>query len=274
MKRLLIALTALALIATPALADFPDDCFGPDDVTNRTEVTGCGGCHVSPDPVPHMVWVADGWKASEHACSYESYLGNTYCASCHSPFQADPLVLDTHDTSTPVALEDWQHVTCAACHLGHTEAGLVGTRMGNYDVEGIGDGNPAAPGYFLRYLDEDSPDYDENAANDLCMHCHTGWRHAPDFQGFGNAMLQNGVHCIDCHMADVPTDGSTLEEVTDETPFRHSHDFKVEAHLPWSCGTVPGGCHDNHTEDWARKQIQKGRIHGKPDNHDNGGGND
>jgi hypothetical protein len=37
----------------------------------------------------------------------------------------------------------------------------------------------------------------------------------------------------------------------------------VEANLPYSCGTVDGGCHSNKTTEWAQKQIDKDKIHGK-----------
>jgi hypothetical protein len=39
--------------------------------------------------------------------------------------------------------------------------------------------------------------------------------------------------------------------------------FEVGSDLPFSCGTVPGGCHSHHKEDWAIKQMVKNKIHGK-----------
>ena len=96
-------------------------------------------------------------------------------------------------------------------------------------------------------------------ANELCTSCHTGSRHASpsDFQGYGDVMYhKKDVGCIDCHMAKVPTDYDPEER-------RHTHTFDVGANLPYSCGVGPGGCHSNHKEEWAAKQILKGKMHGK-----------
>jgi formate-dependent nitrite reductase cytochrome c552 subunit len=69
-------------------------------------------------------------------------------------------------------------------------------------------------------------------------------------------MHKKGVLCMDCHMPHVPDDG------TPATPdgLHVSHTFKVYAE--YSCGLDRVGCHPNHDEDWAQKQIDKG-IHDK-----------
>ncbi len=68
------------------------------------------------------------------------------------------------------------------------------------------------------------------------------------------------VQCVDCHMPFVP--------FTDQFGFQtwgRTHDWKVADNLPYSCGTIPGGCHANKTETWALKQIGKNKIHGEVD---------
>lgn len=217
--------------------------FGADpaDEFDRTEANSCGGCHYDNSPMPTVV---DMWYQSSHASSYEyGHTDNTYCASCHSPLQADPNA--THSDNETIAPEDWQGVTCSACHPDHdqidewVEEGLPETRIGNYNIDGSG--------WTPIYLDQN--------ANDLCTNCHTGSRHGKTFKGFGKVMFnEKGVRCIDCHMGEVPTelaDGST-RDIPSHT--WHVRDNAVNACL---------GCHANKTVDWAEKQIDKGIIHGK-----------
>jgi hypothetical protein len=78
-----------------------------------TEPNDCESCHFYPGNATMRETVSD-WKESEHARSYKPFLANTYCAKCHSPFQADPLANSTHND--PVLLSDWEGVKCSACH--------------------------------------------------------------------------------------------------------------------------------------------------------------
>jgi hypothetical protein len=209
---------------------------------DRTEVEACGGCHFYPGSVV-MQFTTGTWLESNHAFSNHGFNSNTYCAGCHSPFQADAAA--TRDDNDPVPLDEWEAVTCASCHPPHDLRVEWGTPIGTYDVE-TGDWSPV---------------YEEEA-DELCRHCHKGSRHAGiEFQAFGNVMSEHkGVRCIDCHMPKV-------QNTLDADRMTRSHDFLVGANLPYSCGTNAGGCHANHKESWAAKQILKGKIHGKMKTH-------
>lgn len=218
----------LAFMASPAAA------------YDYTEANDCADCHFYPGDAV-MQFTVDKWKESSHAQSHQLFLGNTYCASCHAPFQADPAA--TSDENAAVPLAEWEAVTCSSCHPPHDLRVEWGTPIGTYDVD------TAAW----------SPVY-EDEANLLCENCHSGSRHEQEFQGFGKAMSHKGVRCIDCHMAAIPNDA-------DPGRLTRNHSFNVGASLPYSCGVGEGGCHSNHTEDWAAKQIAKGKLHGKVKNH-------
>jgi hypothetical protein len=176
-----------------------------------------------------MPEVVDDWYESNHANSNSGYNANTYCAECHAPFQADPDA--THSDNDPVPTEEWQGVTCGACHPPHNLRLEWGTPMGNYDIE----------------TQDWIPVYEEDA-DALCEYCHTGSRHEKEFQGYGKSMHKKDVKCMDCHLAEVP----------DETPRggHLSHTFDV--YPEFSCGLENEDCHPNHKLDWAEKQIEKG----------------
>ena len=53
---------------------------------DRSEAEYCSGCHINPN----MQFVVDNWFNSNHAESFNGFNGNTYCAECHTPIQADP----------------------------------------------------------------------------------------------------------------------------------------------------------------------------------------
>ncbi len=90
-------------------------------------------------------------------------------------------------------------------------------------------------------------------ADVLCTQCHTG-DFAPGFQGYGDYMHYAGVRCIDCHMAKIPSGDPAIGE-------RAAHNFKVAANLPYSCGTVPGGCHARRPMSWAVRILELGPMH-------------
>jgi hypothetical protein len=208
----------------------------PAPAYDRTEPDYCEACHFFPGSAV-MPFVVDTWLDSSHANSYHGFNGNTYCAVCHSPFQADPSA--TQNDNDPVAIENWEAVTCGACHPPHDLRVEWGTPIGNYDV--------AAQSWI--------PVYEEDA-NDLCTHCHAGMQQK-DFHSYAKVMYhKKGVRCIDCHMPKIPND-----VVAGDTTNRRTHDFKVGLNLPYSCITAE--CHANKTEQWAAKQIAKNKIHGK-----------
>lgn len=183
-----------------------------------------------------MAFVADKWSESHHAESYGVSQGNTFCAQCHSPLQADPGATEANNVA--LSKSAWEGVTCPVCHPPDQQREQWGTPIGIYDV---------ATGEYSPVSVAD--------ANELCTHCHTGPRHAPTFQGPGLTMLRRGVRCIDCHMAKIAARDP-------DVGMRRAHDFNVEANLPHSCGVVPGGCHSEMTEAWAKRQIAGGAIHG------------
>jgi len=188
-----------------------------------------------------MPYVVDKWLESKHAQSYGVYQGNTYCAKCHAPFQADPNA--DHADKDPVSSDEWQAVTCGVCHPPRSLRIEWGTTIGVYDI--------TTEEYSPLLVDD---------SNALCTNCHTGLRHSQDFQGYGQVMFhKKEVQCIDCHMPKTP--------VADDLKYRAAHDFNVAANLPYSCGTIAGGCHSNHKESWALKQITKGRIHSEKKTH-------
>ena len=205
---------------------------------DRTEADNCADCHN-----PNMAFVMETWLDSDHAESFHDYSANTYCAACHTPMEADAEA--THSVNEPVSLADWQAVTCAACHPPHNLRVEWKTPIGLYNIAANTD--PSVPDYGYTKLTLEDSDL-------LCIQCHSGARHEKDFQGLGN-MHKKDVRCVDCHMALIP---SAVEGKLVAT-----HDFKVGAHLPSSCGTYEGGCHDNHSEAWAAKQIAKNKMHGK-----------
>jgi hypothetical protein len=222
---LVISLMALALVILVPIGM----SLGGQPSGDTSEADYCASCHYNPAQVD----IANEWKASAHGNSYLPFLGNTYCASCHSPFQADPDA--THGDNDPIPLDEWEGVTCGACHPPHDLRVEWGTPIGNYDV---------AAGEWVPVYEED--------ANDLCEFCHSGSRHEKEFQGYGTIMDKKDVQCIDCHMPVVPGKESDKEH--------RSHDFEV--YPEYSCGLDNDDCHDNHKEGWAEKQIEKG-IHEK-----------
>jgi hypothetical protein len=220
---LVITLMALALVMLVPIGM----SLGGQPSGDTTEADYCGSCHRNPAQAD----IVDEWKASAHGNSFTAGRNdNTYCASCHSPFQADPDA--TYGDNDPIPLEEWEGVTCGACHPSHHDRVEWGTPIGNYDVE----------------TGEHFPVYE---ADELCEYCHSGSRHEKEFQGFGTIMHKK-VECIDCHMAKVPS-----REGDDD---HRTHDFHVDA--SYSCGLNDPDCHPNHKEDWAEKQIEKG-IHEK-----------
>ncbi len=224
--------TATRLQRSPQHTQRPPGSRGPQrSPTLHGEAAQCSACHENPQ----MAFAANKWAQSMHANSYGVSQGNTFCAQCHSPFQADAQATATNNK--PIPPEAWQGVTCSACHPSQTQMGAWGTPIATYDVA-TGTYTPVAVG----------------DANQLCMHCHNG-RHAARFEGYGLVMVQTGVRCIDCHMAKVPSGHPNVGDTA-------AHDSRVAANLPNSCGLFPGGCHSDRTRAWALQQIRSGAIHG------------
>jgi hypothetical protein len=182
--------------------------------------------------------VVDSWEVSGHANSNHGYNANTYCAKCHSPFQADADA--KHDDNDPISDEDWAGVTCSACHPPHDLRVKWGTDLGTYDIKS----------------GEWSPVYKKDHA-DVCLQCHNGddpeGRHyIGEFQGFGKSMLKQ-IGCEGCHMPKVDAGNGEFQ----------SHAF-VKPDGANSCGTGFGAdpdCHPNKDLDWAQKQWDKNKIH-------------
>ena len=201
---------------------------------DTSEADGCAGCHYNP----HQVQIVEERKASGHGNSYSERVDNAYCGDCHAPFQAGffPDGDKAERREITLGFETWEHVTCGACHPDH------GTRVENGTPLGVFAGyDEAGEKTWLGVFPED--------ANDLCTSCHTGSRHTPDFQAFGTVMCEHkGVCCMDCHMPKV------LMEVTNdagevETRMVHTHSWDPVASLPYSCGTIEGGCHSVHKDE-------------------------
>jgi hypothetical protein len=68
----------------------------------------------------------------------------------------------------------------------------------------------------------------------------------------------------------MPKVPNTLD-VEDPERMTRTHNWKVYENTAYSCGTVGGGCHENHKLEWAEKQILKEKIHAVKSN--NSGGN-
>jgi hypothetical protein len=182
----------------------------------------------------YVAFVRSKWSESRHADTYGPAQGNTFCARCHSPLQADAGASETRTTAIPEA--QWQDVTCSVCHPSAGQRAAWGSPIAKYDV--------ATKTY------ESVPLAD---ADELCTHCHTG-EFTTGFQGYGSVMHDAGVRCIDCHMAVIPADDPNVGQWP-------AHDFKVAANLPYSCGTYPGGCHSRRPETWARRILTLGPLH-------------
>jgi hypothetical protein len=231
MKRILriptLALLVVPIVAlsVPALAQ---DCPVPGPFEP------CTGCHV-PGLNPNVQLAYDTWVDSEHLNGVT--FGPDRCKNCHQPFRADE----------PCGEPDREYgIECATCHTDHTD---------DCDRE-------------LRVWDRTVCDYgpriEHDNLNELCLTCHD----RPDLQGhsafdappqgWAKVMIeQKDVQCVDCHMPIVPFTDTYGNETEGRT-----HDWNVAANLPYSCGTMPGGCHFNKDDEWALKQIEKKKIHG------------
>ncbi|MHB9111878.1 MAG: hypothetical protein ACYC4D_04550 [Thermoleophilia bacterium] len=238
-KTYLIMGVAAALSLSLMLVPF---VMGAEDDYNRAAANACGSCHAGQgaygEPgLTEMSTVVNMWRGSSHAWSLEypdplrpDRLKSPSCARCHSPLEATVMA-----NGGTVAEGQWQGVTCNVCHPPKAaRAGFdPATRIGMYNV---------ATGTW-------SPVYEENM-NDLCTTCHTGSRHGTTFKfGYGKDMWDAGVRCVDCHMANMPT-----QALNGETLDIASHTWKVEANGCLSC-------HPDKTVKWAEKEIGKGKIH-------------
>ncbi len=228
-----------AVTANGQFIDTPQvDCgaFAPEQPTAPplatptaaiSDAARCAGCHTRPVEA----FIASKWSESDHA-SYRAIAANASCVPCHSPLQTGV----AGASNATIAQSQWQGVTCSACHASKAQRTEWGTPIAKYD---------AATGSY-----QPVPLWD---ADELCKNCHTG-KYAQTFTGYGLVMHEAAVRCIDCHMAKIPGDDPSIGQVA-------AHDFKVEANLPYSCGTVPGGCHVRRPEVWARRIMGLGPMH-------------
>jgi hypothetical protein len=167
---------------------------------------------LAPQPAPtaepsgHIATAAElaaaqmEWAASAHAETYDLGLGaNTTCARCKSPTNWDPAAegaeaaLDCGsckrvpgaprpdlEGGVPVAQADWQHITCAVCHI------------------------PAGDSYYtgLAYWDQASRSYQAVASvGALCEHCHEGRHGFFVFSEQAQSPAHQGWECTECHGA-------------------------------------------------------------------------
>jgi hypothetical protein len=231
---------------------------------DRSEYDDCRGCHttVNGEQIPraHMQFTADTWLKSGHANSNYGFNEVQVCAACHSPrdfeSEADPF--------DPIALENWQGVTCGSCHLSHHLAGEVGTRIGNWIV---GSEDPEDENsWVLRYRD----------LNAQCEYCHPG--HSLAEQGFteAGAAMASFLTCVDCHMPKIviPVDPRAYGGRYENGRPTSIHDFgfhfddmealetKVEAACMYCHGIFPGD--KMKTTSKAIQMIAEGAVHGRP----------
>ncbi|GAH41606.1 unnamed protein product, partial [marine sediment metagenome] len=65
-----------------------------------------------------------GWDESAHSNTFGDHQNNTYCASCHSPYNYEEMYNETTETSygnkKGVLEEDWLSIGCIVCHDQHT----------------------------------------------------------------------------------------------------------------------------------------------------------
>jgi hypothetical protein len=229
----------LALLVVPILAlslpAIAQDCPQPG------YYEPCDGCHV-PGLNPDVELAYTSWLDSEHLNGVT--FGPDFCKNCHQSFRGDPADCDL------LAPDRANGIECATCHTERISE--------DCDRE-------------LRVWDRANCDYGPVIAHqnldELCLTCHD----RPDIighsafdappQGWAQAMLvQRGVMCVDCHMAFVPFVDRFGIEAEGRT-----HNLKVADNLPYSCGTLEGGCHSQKTTEWALKQIEKNKIHGEVD---------
>jgi hypothetical protein len=235
MKKILWKLLSVVFVA-PLLAlslpSFANECpiAGPYEP--------CTGCHV-PGVNPNVQLAAETWIMSEHFNGVT--FGPDFCKNCHQPFRTEDLSCGEPDRE--------YGVECAACHTDHTDE--CGRELRVWD----------------RATCDVGPLIGHDDLNALCLTCHD----RPDItghsafnakpKGWAKAMAKHkDVQCVDCHMPIVP--------FTDQFGFGtegRTHDMEVTGNLPFSCGTMAGGCHANKTSDWAVKQILKNKIHGEVD---------
>jgi len=182
-----------------------------------------------------LSFITARWQRSAHAHTNGPDQGNTFCARCHSPFQA--VASATEGSNQPVNAASWQNVTCASCHPSAALSAAWGTPIATYNI--------ATRGYSPVPLGD---------SDVLCKNCHQG-RYTQTFTDYGKIMHEAAVRCMDCHMARIPGPNPAVG-----TP--PNHDFKVADNLPYSCGTFPGGCHQRRPESWARRVLELYPIHG------------
>ena len=196
----------------------------------------CTGCHV-PGLNPNVELAYNTWTTSEHLNGVT--FGPDFCKNCHQPFRA----------LEPCGEPDREYgVECAVCHTDNAEE--CGRELRVWD----------------RATCDVGPLIGPDDLNALCLTCHD----RPDVighsafsaepKGWAKAMVAQDVQCVDCHMPIVPF----VDQFGFESEGR-THDLKVAENLPFSCGTMAGGCHADKTSVWAAKQILKDKIHGEVD---------
>jgi hypothetical protein len=234
------------------LIAFPATAVGQD----WSAALECADCHI-PVGEDLQPFVVATWMQSDHANSAHGFNQTNRCAECHSPRDADP-----NDPGGAIPLDEWQAVTCYACHLPRALYVAIDeeTRQGNFIV-GSGD----TPNSILPSINGEWDLVYHGDEDQLCMYCHTGPRHPGDqeFASFGKVMSEHkGVRCMDCHMPQLPL---TLSDGT--IRMSRTHEFTIDpddaGFVRYSCGTDGAGCHAVHKTEWAVKQIKKGKIHGK-----------
>jgi len=185
-----------------------------------------------------------GWLSSRHSQTEHGSTENGFCTKCHSPDQASAIARFDNGAVTnanAVPQARIQGATCQGCHPPDDVATILAARFPQANQEVAiylwkGAYNPASYQTF-NVGQEDM----------LCLHCHEQ-RHNTDDTAFSR-MYAAGVRCIDCHMAEYTSTGSTSKE--------RFHDWKVGTNLPYSCGAQGSvsGCHSEFTVTAAQNII-------------------
>ncbi len=167
-----------------------------------------------------------GWNASAHApwdnrAQTDPGGLNTYCASCKSPSQWDPLA--SYGTAVDIPKDEWRGITCADCHDTHSATAN--------DFQLI------------------------NSPEEVCSSCHTSEEAtSPDSPHHPQGEMREGitgsemgapfmgtVECAGCHMYGTPRG---------VTPILQGHYFEPTPQACWDChqtGGIPPELIDNAT---------------------------
>jgi RNase P subunit RPR2 len=182
-----------------------------DPVDNPADL--CAECH---DTERHPQY--SDWSESAHAKTLHTdppdTTDNTFCARCHSPFQANSSATVT--TNEKIDHDDWFAITCTACHTSHSLELKFWNGSAYVDVDedsselcgkchkGTGEfeGAPFVLNIYDQWKKSDHSDtYKGFNDNTECAHCMSPYQSDPTLAEAVSVGEDNwtSIGCIVCH---------------------------------------------------------------------------